>query len=354
MCKIIGIEYPIFGLSHATDVVAAITNCGGLGVYGAARDVPEEIAPKLALVRSAAGNRPYGVDVIVPRVGQKRRDRNEVEAQIPAAHREFVAAIGRKYGVPKATRPGYRSRLLRSDELWEAQFEATLLSDAEVFVCGAGISRDFVTRAKVAGKLAFAVVGAPKHARLAMDAGVDAIVAQGADAGGHTGTIGTMTLVPQIVDMAGDIPVLAAGGIGCGRQIAASLALGAQGVWLGTLWLATVEQRLGNALLQKLLAATSEDTVVTRASSGKTMRQIRSAWSSEWSSADAPAPLGMPYQDMLVGELISAIDEYQIEPLVHEAAGQSVAWCKELTTVQSVFHRLLEETDRAFFALNAS
>jgi NAD(P)H-dependent flavin oxidoreductase YrpB (nitropropane dioxygenase family) len=172
-------------------------------------------------------------------------------------------------------------------------------------------------------------------------------VAQGYDAGGHTGPVGTFTLVPQIVEAAGSLPVLAAGGIGCGRQIAASFALGAQGAWLGTAWLTAREYGTPPVLLRKLLAARSEDTVLTRAHSGKSCRVLRSAWSDEWAAKDAPEALPMPYQQVLTGELLAAIEEHEVEPLVYEAAGQSIAWFNELTGVKDIVARLMCETEAA-------
>lgn len=194
ICDALGIEVPIFGMTHSVAAVAEISRCGGFGVYGAVRDVPEEMPGKLAAVRDSLGSAGFGVDIILPRLGVATRRREEVEEAIPAAHRAFVEGLRRKYGVPDATEAGFRSRLVRSDELWEAQIDVALASDAVMFACGAGASRDAIKRAKALGKITAAVIGTPKHARAVLDAGVDVVVAQGYDAGGHTGSIGTMTL----------------------------------------------------------------------------------------------------------------------------------------------------------------
>lgn len=146
--------------------------------------------------------------------------------------------------------------------------------------------------------------------------------------------------------------MLAAGGIGHGRQIAAAFALGAQGAWLGTAWLATREYDTPPVLLKKILAARSEDTVITRAHSGKPCRVLRSGWSDEWDAEGAPKPLPMPYRHVLTGELLAAIEEHQVEPLVYEAAGQSVAWFNELTTVAEIIERLTRETRDALAAMH--
>ena len=176
-------------------------------------------------------------------------------------------------------------------------------------------------------------------------------MAQGYDAGGHTGNIGSFTLVPQIVAVAEGRPVIAAGGIGCGAQVAASLALGAQGAWLGTLWLGTREHELPAALSAKLIAAGSDDTVITRAHSGKPCRVVRSAFSDAWDEPGAPEPLAMPYQQALTGSLLAAVEEHEIAPLLYEAAGQSVAWLKQVQPVQAVMDRLLHETRQALQAM---
>ena len=157
--------------------------------------------------------------------------------------------------------------------------------------------------------------------------------------------------MPQVVEASGGLPVLAAGGVGHGRQVAAAFGLGAQGVWLGTAWLATREYDTPPVLLRKILAAGSEDTVITRAHSGKPCRVIRSSWSDEWDAEGAPKPLPMPYQHVLTGELLAAIEEHQVEPLVYEAAGQSVAWFNELTTVEEIVARLVDETHAALAAM---
>ena len=349
--KRLGLKVPIMGFAHSVEVAAAISRAGGLGVYGATRDTPEEIEERLARLRELVGKRPFGVDLVLPKGMPPADDRAAIEAEIPEGHTEFVRGLAAEFNVPKATKPGMRSRFVRSEEVAEGQIEAVLSSSVDVFACGIGAPLDVVGRAKALGKTTAALVGAPHHAQSALETGVDFLVAQGHDAGAHTGPIGTMTLVPQIVDLAGDTPVLAAGGIGTGRQIAAALALGAQGVWLGTVWLTTEEHALDEILVQKLLAAGSRDTVISRANSGKTLRQIRTAWSDAWDAKDAPAPLRMPYQDILVGDLLGAIHEHRVAPLMHHPAGQSVAFCREVEPVAKVVERLMEETRAALDSL---
>jgi NAD(P)H-dependent flavin oxidoreductase YrpB (nitropropane dioxygenase family) len=351
VCDRLGIEYPIFGFSHSMEVTAAITNAGGFGVYGATRDMPDAISARLTEIRSMVGDRPFGVDLLLPVGMADKNDWAAAEATIPEAHKAFVRQLKKKYNVPDATGKSFFSSTVRSNELFEAQADAVLASDVNLFASAIGTPAHLIERAKAAGMTTLSLVGAPKHVEYAKAAGVDLLVAQGYDAGGHTGPIGTLSLVPQIVDAAGEIPVLAAGGIADGRQVAASLALGAQGVWLGTVWLATEEHRLNKHILEKLLKAGSLDTVLTRSHSGKTCRVVRTAWSEEWEAEDAPKPLKMPYQQVLIGELLTGVMEHEIEPLMYEGAGQGVAWCNEVSTVEQVIERLMAEAREALAAL---
>lgn len=344
LCERLGIETPIFGFSHSVEVSVALAEAGGFPVFGAARETPERIAQDLAEIRRRIGGRPFGVNLMFPKLAGEEPDRATAGAKLPPEHLAFVEHLREKYRVPPKTRPNFFSDQVRNEAFLREQAEVALASAADAISISVGVPKATVQAAKQGGKTVFAAVGAARHARAALAAGADVLVAQGYDAGGHTGPIGTFTLAPQIIEIAGEVPVLAAGGVGCGRQVAAALAMGAQGVWLGTAWLSTREYATPPALLRKLLAAKSEDTVITRAHSGKPCRVVKSAWSDEWDAKGAPEPLPMPYQHALTGDLLAAIDEHQIEPLVYEAAGQSVAWFNELTTVRAIVERLNAET----------
>ena len=316
LSKRLGIDNPIFGFTHDSAVVAAICRSGGFGVLGATRHTPEEIAHELSWIRQQVGDRPFGVNLVLPT------------------------------GMPETND--------RADEVAQQQLEIIMRSDVNLLACGIGSPMDVIERAKSCGKLVLALVGSPKHARNALTKPIDILVAQGYDAGAHTGVIGTFSLVPQIVDMAGDIPVLAAGGVATGRHVLAALAMGAQGVWMGTAWLTTTEYRIQDALRQKLLAAGSDDTVISRADSGKTLRQIRTAWSDEWAAPGAPSPLKMPLQDILVGDLLGAIDEHQIEPLMHYPAGQSIGYFNEVRSVSEVMRTIVDEAREGLARLSTA
>jgi NAD(P)H-dependent flavin oxidoreductase YrpB (nitropropane dioxygenase family) len=353
VCDLLGIRYPIFGFNHSIDVTVEITKAGGIGVFGATRNTPEEIREALRTIRERVGDLPFGADLVLPSGMPERNNREDIEARIPDGHRAFVEQIYGKYTVKRDNLPGARSRFVRSNEVARRQIEVVLESDVNVFACGIGSPPEAIAAAQARGKKVVSLVGAPKHARRVKDAGVDIIVAQGYDAGAHTGEIGTYSLVPQVVDIAGETPVLAAGGVATGRHIAAALALGAQGVWVGTAWLFTRENHTDPIVLQKLIAAGPEDTVISRANSGKTLRQIRTAWSEEWAQPTAPRPLPMPYQDILVGDLLGAIQRQRVEPLMHSAAGQGVANFREETTVAAQMEKFVSETEAALARMRA-
>ena len=350
ICDLLGIEHPIFAFSSSVDVVVAVSLAGGAGVLGATRMFPEEIEADLTEIRRRVGARPFGVDLVLPKGMPERNNREEVEAKIPLEHQEFVDHLFEKYSVPRDGQAGPRSRFVRSEEMARRQTDVVLASDVDIFAMGIGSPPEFIAAAKTAGKRVLALVGSPKHARRAIDLGADILVAQGHDSGAHTGPIGTFSLVPQVTQMAGTVPVLAAGGVATGDHIVAAIALGAVGVWVGTAWLTTKEAHTSPVLLAKLLAAGSEDTVITRAKSGKTNRQLRTAYTEEWEAPGAPSPLKMPYQDILVGDLLGAIERHEIEPLLGSGLGQGIAWFREETTVAEVMHRFIEEA-RASMAL---
>jgi NAD(P)H-dependent flavin oxidoreductase YrpB (nitropropane dioxygenase family) len=326
--EMFGIDVPILAFSHCRDVVAAVTRAGGMGVLGAVAHSPEQLEIDLDWVEAEIGDRPYGVDLIVPMsyTGSEAGGLSieDVRALIPPQHQDFVADILRRYDVPElpdepgpAGEPSSRDGLVGdagagmifSAERADPQLEIALAHRTALVVNALGPpTKHMIERAKAEGRRIGALAGAAQHAERHVRAGVDLIVAQGYEAGGHTGEIGSMVLIPEVVDAVGDIPVLGAGGIGRGRQMAAAMALGAAGVWCGSVWLTTEEAETHPVVKQKFLAAGSADTVRSRSRTGKPARQLRSAWTDEWDDPGTPAPLGMPMQPVLVDGALRRID----------------------------------------------
>jgi len=348
LCRQLGIRHPIFGFSHSVDVVVAIAEAGGFPVLGLAREMPHEIPHILAEVERRMGSMPYGIDLMLPSKIPQQASIEDMRASLPPAHVAFVEGLRQRFGVEPPVKPSFFTTQVRSEALFDAQIEAVLNSSARAVATAIGLRADLIERAKARGKMTFSLVGSVHHAQKALDMGVEVLVAQGYDAGGHTGPVGTLSLVPQIVAMAGDAPVLAAGGIATGAQVLGSIAMGAQGAWLGTLWMAARENHTPPALLKRLIASRSEDTVISRAHSGKPCRVVRSDWIDAWNEARAPEPLDMPLQQVLTGDVFASIHEHDDARLIYEAAGQSVFAIERETTVAAQFDRLVADMDAAW------
>ena len=348
LCDTLGIRHPIFGFSHSVDVVVSIAQAGGFPVLGLAREMPHEIPHIIAQAEERLQGLPYGIDLMLPsKVPQEASLESQRDA-LPPGHVEFVDGLRRRFELRPPEKPSFFTTQVRSEALFEAQIEAVLNSKARGVATAIGLRRELIQEAKRRGKLTFSLVGSVRHAQKALEMGVEVLVAQGYDAGGHTGPVGTLSLLPQVIAVAGDAPVLAAGGIATGAQVLGSIAMGAQGAWLGTLWMAARENHTPPALLKRLVASGSEDTVITRAHSGKPCRVVRSDWIDAWAEPAAPAPLGMPQQQVLTGDVFASIHEHDDERLIYEAAGQSVFGIRGETTVAAQMTQLVDEMDAAW------
>ncbi|GAA1369352.1 nitronate monooxygenase family protein [Streptomyces beijiangensis] len=357
LSKKLGIEHAIFGFTPFPAVAAAITRAGGFGVLGAVRyTAPDDLKRDLDWMQENTGGLPYGLDVVMPAKKVEGVTEAEVEAMIPEGHRQFVQETLAKYGVPHLAEgeasgwriTGWMEQVARNQLDVAFDYPIKLLANAL-----GSPPADVVERAHAQNVLVAALAGSAKHAKRHAEAGIDIVVAQGYEAGGHTGEIASMVLTPEVVDAVGPLPVLAAGGIGSGEQIAAGIALGAQGVWLGSLWLTTTEAEMhSRALTAKLLAAGSGDTVRSRALTGKPARQLRTEWTDAWDDPSGPGTLPMPLQGLLVAEAVSRIQKHEVEPLLGTPVGQIVGRMNSERSVQAVFDDLTRGFERAVDRIN--
>ncbi|MFD8281078.1 NAD(P)H-dependent flavin oxidoreductase [Streptomyces solisilvae] len=353
----LGVEHAVFGFTPFPAVAAAISRAGGLGVLGAVRyGAGEELARDLDWMEEHTDGKPYGLDVVMPAKKVEGVTEADIEAMIPEGHRAFVWDTLAKHGVPELAEgeasgwriTGWLEQVARSQLDVAFDYPVKLLANAL-----GSPPADVVARAHDHGILVAALAGSARHALHHKEAGLDVIVAQGYEAGGHTGEIASMVLTPEVVRAVDPLPVLAAGGIGSGEQIAAGLALGAQGVWIGSLWLTTEEAELHSAALtRKLLAAGSGDTVRSRALTGKPARQLRTEWTDAWEDPDGPEPLPMPLQGLLVAEAVSRIQKHEVEPLLGTPVGQIVGRMDSVRPVQAVFDDLTRGFERAIDRVN--
>jgi len=331
--RTMGLDIPLFAFTRSKEVVAAVTRAGGLGVLGAIAHTPEQLDADCTWLDEACGGRAYGVDTVMPQsYAGKGEDWDEakLQAMISDAHRAFVEGLLARFGVPPLPE-GYQRRgedlLGWSVERGMQHLEVALRHRVSLIANALGTPPpEAIEAAHAAGVKVAALCGKVDQAVGHAKAGVDIIVAQGTEAGGHTGEVSTMVLVPEIVDAVGDVPVLAAGGIGTGRQFAASLCLGAQGAWTGSIWLTTAEHVAYHApiVLERLLEARSTDTVRSRAISGKPARQIRNAWTDAWEAKGSPGTLPVPLQWMVQAEAVERIYQAGCKPLACSPVGQIV------------------------------
>lgn len=357
ICDLFGCEYPIFGFTPSPEVAAAITRAGGFGVLGAIRYTrAEELEEALQWMDANVDGKPYGLDIVMPHKTMSGADLSKLEAMITPAHRQFVVGLLDQHGVGALPEDRQAHGITGwMPEFGRAQVEIALSHPIKLLANALGSPpRDVIEQAHAKGVQVAALAGKAKHARSHVESGVDLIVAQGHEAGGHTGEVTTMVLVPEVVDACKGRPVLAAGGIGTGRQVAASLALGAAGAWMGSIWLTSAEYKLepasasGRSIVQeKLLAATSSDTVRSRVISGKPARMLKTPWTEAWVADGSPGPLPMPLQGLLVAEAEARIRAHQTEALLGSPVGQIVGMMNDVEPVATIIERLRVEFEAA-------
>jgi NAD(P)H-dependent flavin oxidoreductase YrpB (nitropropane dioxygenase family) len=354
ICDRLDIEFPIFAFTHCRDVVAAVSNAGGFGVLGAIGFSPEELEMELAWLDEHVGDNGYGVDIVIPGKyeGMGEMDPVKLEAQlqsmVPDDHRRFARRLLAEHGVPETPEEQQRSGMMGWTEATGKPLLAAALRHDKVRLIANALGTppaDVVEQVKSSGRLIGALAGSVKHAAHHKEAGLDFIVCQGTEGGGHTGEIGSLVLWPEVIDAVAPLPVLAAGGVGSGRQIAAALAMGAQGVWTGTLWLTVEEADVPPGQMKSYLEATSKDTVRSKSFTGKPCRMLKNDWTEAWDAPDTPSPLPMPLQMLVAIEAVGATRRHpeQAKDIAFNPCGQIIGRATRVRKARDVIYDLVEE-----------
>ncbi|MBV8159504.1 MAG: nitronate monooxygenase [Acidimicrobiia bacterium] len=361
LCEMFGIEFPIFAFTHCRDVAAAVSRAGGMGVLGALAFSPDQLELELKWIDEHVDGKPYGVDVVIP---VKSADREmglsdekslaeTLRGMITDEHWDFVHKILADHGVPDEPDGGGNggggSPLDQGVLGWTELTGAPLIDIAlahpiKLLASALGPPpKEAIDRAHAQGVKVAALIGRKEQAVRDVQTGVDIIIAQGYEAGGHTGEVASMVLIPDVVDAVSPTPVLAAGGIGSGRQMAAAMALGAAGVWTGSVWLTVAESDMTPPIMEKLLSAESTDTVRSRSMTGKPARQLRTAWTEAWESPDSPGTLPMPLQFILWSYATRRITAAGNRELLGMPVGQIVSRMNKVRTAKEVVYDMVEE-----------
>lgn len=336
ICEMLGIDFPLVAFSHCRNVVAAVSRAGGFGVLGATAFSPAELDLELKWIDDNIGGKPYGVDVLIPEniatKGERELTASSLKDRIPQRHREFVRDLLLKHDVapPPARGDDGGDRPVRvnlQEDSVLKLLEVSFRHPIKLIANALGVPpQSMLEMGRKHGIPVAALIGAKEHAVRQVKAGVDIIIAEGWEAGGHCSEVSTLVLIPEVlraIQPIRNVPVLAAGGIATGRQMAACMVLGAAGVWTGSVWLTTAESDVSEILRGKMLAATSRDTVRSKCRTGKYSRQLRSAWTDAWEGPDSPGPLPMPFQTILSEPALRA---------AHHAAERGNQKARELVT----------------------
>ncbi|MDA8044983.1 MAG: nitronate monooxygenase family protein [Actinomycetota bacterium] len=373
LCETLGIEFPIFAFTHCRDVAAAVSRAGGLGVLGALAFTPEQLEIELSWIDEHCGGKPYGVDVVMPvktadrdaGIHETRDLAKQLYGMIDQAHWDYADKILADHGVPPLPDDDTGGADMGGGLVGEGVLGWTEASGSPLIDVALGHDiallasalgpppKEAIDRAHAQGVQVAALIGRVEQAIRDVQQGVDIVIAQGYEAGGHTGEVATMVLVPDVVDAIAPVPVLAAGGIGSGRQMAAAMALGAQGVWTGSIWLTTTESNTGDIAMEKLLQARSSDTVRSRALTGKPARQLRTAWTEAWEAPGSPGTLPMPLQFILNSKAMRRIQRSANRELTGMPVGQIVSRMNEVRPVKDVVYDMVEEYIETMTRLSA-
>ena len=322
LCKRLGIEFPLFAFSHSRDVVVAVSKAGGMGVLGAVALSPQRLREELDWIDAHVNGKPYGVDLIVPNSFEGKGQNVSVDsmlAALPQDHKDFAANILKAHGIESADLEGARENagsfaINLSERGATSSLEVAFQHPIKLVANALGVPPPVMLEmGRKHGVAVAALVGAKEHAIAQVAAGVDILIVAGTEAGGHCGEVSTLVLVPEVVEalraMGANTPVLAAGGIVNGAQMAAVMAMGAAGAWCGSVWLTTPESETSPVVKAKMLAASSRDTVRSRSRTGKPSRQLRSSWTDAWESDNAPRALAMPLQSFVSEPALRLVDK---------------------------------------------
>ncbi len=357
ICDQFGIEFPLFAFSHCRDVVAAVTNAGGFGVLGGVAFRPDQLDQELTWIDEQVKGKPYGVDIIVPAKYEGKGENltfGQLADRIPEDYRGFINELLAAHDIEIDDEPRIAASALAGDT-GASLLEVSLNHPIKLMANALGVPPDYMIEAgKQTGIPVAALVGAKEHAIKQVNAGVDLIVAQGTEAGGHCGEVTTLVLIPEVIEaieaIGKSVPVLAAGGIVTGRQMAASVALGAAGAWTGSVWLTTEEAETAPHTVQKMLAATSRDTVRSAGRTGKPSRQLRSDWTDAWlPNEGGRQPLPLPLQSMISEPVLRRIDKLAesghpgAQQLATYFVGQGVGLMNKVKPAREVVLEFIED-----------
>ena len=369
ICDMLGIEFPLFAFSHCRDVVAAVSRAGGMGVLGATGHNPNSIRTELKWIDDHVDGKPYGLDILVPEnmatAGEKGVTYNSLKTRVPQEHRDFTAQLLAAAGVEALQLEVSDDRPQPFDpETALRTLDAAFQHPIKLIANALGVPPpEMIEKGRAHGVQVAALVGAKEHAIRQVSAGVDILVAQGTEAGGHCGEVTTMVLIPEVlkaIKPIRDVPVLAAGGIMNGRQMAACMAMGAAGVWTGSVWLATTESETSEIFREKMIEASSRDAVRVKTRTGKPARQLRSAWTEAWDrSPDSPGPLPMPLMSLVSEGAIRSINRAaeagnpKAREMVTYFVGQGVGLIDSVRSAGQVVQEFKEEFLEAIEDMNA-
>ncbi|MBI2847307.1 MAG: nitronate monooxygenase [Chloroflexi bacterium] len=349
LCDMLGIEYPIIlagmgsrGKATPSKLVAAVSNAGGLGVTGGSGMEPEEIRKRIREIRGLT-DKPFGVDLLLPAsmadVQENWDTLMEKIGRENPEHVSFMKKLMKDLSLPEVQ---VERRSVMSRDFIRRQVEVCLEEKVPVFAAGLGDPSWMIPDAHAQGIKIMGLVGSVRNAVRQVKAGVDIVIAQGYEAGGHTGRIATMVLVPQVADAVNPVPVVAAGGIADGRGLAASLALGAVGVWCGTAFLVAQECEIYPVQKKQILEGRSEDFIVTRAYTGKTARDYKNEVIEAWERSGLQA-LPMPLQGILFQSLVESAEKFGRPELINNPAGQVAGMLKEQKPARQIIEEMIQE-----------